>query len=161
MIEAGEPSTGPFRDRDIGSARPTGDSYGRTTRGPAQRFKDAMRRPRCRMGPASAARGIIEAETRVAEGGLRASGRGIARKDRRMEDGGTAAVLYERIVRRVGRLHTPTRECRYPHIHPVPQDVVLARMRRAGGIGLTRPDGRKLCRILHVNFREFLFHELG
>jgi hypothetical protein len=24
MIEAGEPSTGPFRDRDIGCARPTG-----------------------------------------------------------------------------------------------------------------------------------------
>jgi hypothetical protein len=37
MIVAGEPSTGPFIDRDIGSARPTGDSYGRTTRGPAQR----------------------------------------------------------------------------------------------------------------------------
>jgi hypothetical protein len=34
-------------------------------------------------------------------------GRGRARKDRRVEDGGTAAVLYERIVREVGRLHTP------------------------------------------------------
>jgi hypothetical protein len=34
-------------------------------------------------------------------------GWGRARKDRRMEDGGTAAVLYERIVRGVGRLHTP------------------------------------------------------
>jgi hypothetical protein len=37
MIEAGEPSTGPFRDRDIGSARPTGDSYGRITGNLAQR----------------------------------------------------------------------------------------------------------------------------
>jgi hypothetical protein len=35
MIEAGEPSTGPFRDRDIGCARPTGNSYGRTTPDPA------------------------------------------------------------------------------------------------------------------------------
>jgi hypothetical protein len=41
MIEAGEPSTGPFRDRDIGCARPTGDSYSRTTRDPAQRFRGA------------------------------------------------------------------------------------------------------------------------
>jgi hypothetical protein len=32
---------------------------------------------------------------------------GAKRKDRRMEDGGTAAVLYERIVRGVGRVHTP------------------------------------------------------
>jgi hypothetical protein len=32
---------------------------------------------------------------------------GAKRKDRRMEDGGTATVLYERIVRGVGRLHTP------------------------------------------------------
>jgi hypothetical protein len=32
---------------------------------------------------------------------------GAERKDRRMEDGGTATVLYGRIVRGVGRLHTP------------------------------------------------------
>jgi hypothetical protein len=42
MIVAGEPSTGSFRDRDIGSARPTGGSHGLTTHDPAQRFKDAM-----------------------------------------------------------------------------------------------------------------------
>ena len=43
MIEAGAPST----CRELNSccpkrcARPTGDSHGRTTRGPAQRFKGA------------------------------------------------------------------------------------------------------------------------
>jgi hypothetical protein len=54
---------------------------------------------------------LVYADTtdRAGEGrrGRRASGRGRAQEDRRMEDGGTAAVLYERIVRGVGRLHTP------------------------------------------------------
>jgi hypothetical protein len=50
MIEAGEPSTGPFRDRDIGCARPTGDSYGRTTHAPAQCFNGAKLRATLEVG---------------------------------------------------------------------------------------------------------------
>ena len=37
MREAGESSTGMLSDSDIECARPTGDSHGRTTRGPVQR----------------------------------------------------------------------------------------------------------------------------
>jgi hypothetical protein len=59
MIEADAPSTEEVVS--VSCARPTGGSHGLTTHDPAQRFKDALRRPRCRMGPASAARGIIEA----------------------------------------------------------------------------------------------------
>jgi hypothetical protein len=51
MIEAGEPSTGPFRDRDIGCARPTGDSHACTIRGPAQRRGGAKGKPRQGWGP--------------------------------------------------------------------------------------------------------------
>jgi hypothetical protein len=51
MIVAGEPSTGPFIDRDIGSARPTGGSHARTTRGPAQRRGGAKGKPRQGWGP--------------------------------------------------------------------------------------------------------------
>src|SRR5215210_9382674 len=40
---------------------PAGGSHGRTTHDPAQRPTGAKRRPRCRMGPPSAAKGIIEA----------------------------------------------------------------------------------------------------
>jgi hypothetical protein len=46
MIDAGAPSTSEVRECYPWCARPTGDSHGRTTRGPAQRFKDAKRRPR-------------------------------------------------------------------------------------------------------------------
>src|SRR5215210_8859672 len=40
---------------------PAGGSHGRTTEAPAQRSKGAKRRPRCRMGPPSAAEDSIEA----------------------------------------------------------------------------------------------------
>jgi hypothetical protein len=61
IIEAGEPSTGPFRDRDIGCACPTGDSYGRTTDDPAQHLKGAKIRPRKVRWGTSAAKGSIKA----------------------------------------------------------------------------------------------------
>jgi hypothetical protein len=51
MIEAGATSTGPFRDRDIGCARPTGDSHARTTRGPAQGRGGTKQRPHQGWGP--------------------------------------------------------------------------------------------------------------
>src|SRR5215210_6400313 len=40
---------------------PTGGSHGRTTHDPAQRSRGVKRRPRCRMGPPSAAEDSIEA----------------------------------------------------------------------------------------------------
>jgi hypothetical protein len=46
MIEAGAPSTEEATLVHRGGARPTGDSHGRTTRGPTQRFKDANQKPR-------------------------------------------------------------------------------------------------------------------
>ena len=49
MIEAGLPSTsGKWKSCVMECcARPTGGSHTRTTRGPAQRLKDAEQRPRC------------------------------------------------------------------------------------------------------------------
>ena len=46
MIGADAPSTGLLADRDIGCARLTGDSHGRTIDYPAQRRGDTKRRPR-------------------------------------------------------------------------------------------------------------------
>ena len=61
MIEAGAPSTGSFVTELSGVCPPAGGSHGRTTEAPAQRSKGAKRRPRCRMGPPSAAEDSIEA----------------------------------------------------------------------------------------------------
>jgi hypothetical protein len=47
MREADAPSTGELQVCFPWCARPTGDSHTRTTRGPAQRFEGAKRRPRC------------------------------------------------------------------------------------------------------------------
>jgi hypothetical protein len=46
MREAGEPSTGGLLACFPWCARPTGGSHVLTTHDPAQRFKDAKRRPR-------------------------------------------------------------------------------------------------------------------
>jgi hypothetical protein len=48
MIEADAPSTEEVLS--VSCARPTGDSHTRTTDAPAQRFKDAKRRPRWKWG---------------------------------------------------------------------------------------------------------------
>src|SRR5215208_8531585 len=59
MREAGAPRTGELQcSRSY--ARPTGGSHALTTRGPAQRFKGAMRRPRqVRRGPSAAEDSIV------------------------------------------------------------------------------------------------------
>jgi hypothetical protein len=71
MIVAGEPSTGPFRDRDIGCARPTGvDMVSPLT---IQRNASrAQSEGRAREGyPKCAAKGIIEAGVRKPRPDLR------------------------------------------------------------------------------------------
>ena len=50
MIEAGEPSTSEFQECSRRCARPTGDSYGRTTNAPAQRFDGANLRATLEVG---------------------------------------------------------------------------------------------------------------
>jgi hypothetical protein len=45
--------------------------------------------------------------------------------------------------------------------YPTPQHVVLTRMRQAGGVLFPRSDGQGLYRMLHPNFREFLFQKLS
>ena len=61
MIEADAPSTEEVVCKLAERARPTGGSHGLTTRGSAQRCKDAKRRPRQSRRP-SAAKRIIRAE---------------------------------------------------------------------------------------------------
>jgi hypothetical protein len=61
MREAGAPSTEEVVAVHRDCARPTGGSHVRTTESPVQRGEGAKRRPRCRMGPPSAAEDSIEA----------------------------------------------------------------------------------------------------
>jgi hypothetical protein len=62
MIEAGAPSTDELSLNFRGCARPTGGSHGRTTEGPAQRFKVAKAKGRAKEGiQKSAAKDSIKA----------------------------------------------------------------------------------------------------
>src|SRR5215207_1851253 len=166
MIEAGAPSTGCCRYRLAWCARPTGGSHGRTTDDPAQRFKDAKRRPRWKWGKKSAAKDSVRPQPESPVRGLRRTALGRAPRatstppraapPRLASYNGMVGGTVGRASR--ARLLTP----RQPT--PLLSGTCLTSAGRPPLRRILATEGPGhyvvLSSILQVNFREFLFHAL-